>query len=751
MNDNHVHIYISVVTSLLGIAYPLLLQVIAQLEEKYTSENVVILFDKELEKNVFKYLLYFSLGFIALWTLQLKPIEIFEDFNFICNSAVILVVFSTIALVIAFFCFIRKILIYYTPTKFIEYLIKKHSKSKSKQRYFEVLSNMLLYSIKSQQTNLSLKLSEFFYTAFMVEREKKQNIPVVYPDLYYKIVYDSIEELAVLKDKKNYALEYRIAGGLWLLGELRGGEISKETYSWLWRNILIITRHEQEDMMFYYWKTVSQYYKYSLRPIYADYDYSNKISQIKNKDEVEKRKFERKKFIEFHYALGGLLLYKQMYNCIKRLFSYTMSEPPDYELLPETMDEIFNHYFTIMNPYDMEYLFISSKYPFSEQYSLDMDGVIKKWISSYMAILFLRQYTITPCSIVPRPLDYPNISSLKQKEIIIWIDTIDSFKKVVLEHLNDKNLFEKLNLSFVTGDWCKENNKIHPKDFFDEFKKQLQNKHSINIQNLPLSEYKIAKFNESTKQIIEEIFNDYSALKNPDITEENSDKWFVNGQRMLENREAFLEDSGVCYADFDSIAAYSLLENLKESIAYTFLLKKSKTYLLEPKNIFRAIDKLGIDDKFLIINFGVNLDFFNHLDLKVQFLTKEKYRNIPIINYSGTMYFNPSFFILRRDDLPNIIQIEIPSHIIEKYSPEKISDKLNLYTSVIDINKNKKIFDEYKQNKVDDELMRSVLLSIIISTEIRWKKKIEMIQITQHSEYWQSNGIPNNLNEIEPI
>ena len=49
--------YIYIVISLLGVAYPLLLQVIARLDEKYSSENIVELFDKEFEGKAFKILI----------------------------------------------------------------------------------------------------------------------------------------------------------------------------------------------------------------------------------------------------------------------------------------------------------------------------------------------------------------------------------------------------------------------------------------------------------------------------------------------------------------------------------------------------------------------------------------------------------------------------------------------------------------------------------------------------------------------
>lgn len=119
--------YIYIVIGLLGVAYPGLLQVIARLDEKYSSEKIVELFDREWESKAFPYSLYSSLGFIVLWSLKLPPLIKIDGLNFyIENSAAILVALNAILLVIFFVFFVKKILIYYTLTKFIPYLINKH-------------------------------------------------------------------------------------------------------------------------------------------------------------------------------------------------------------------------------------------------------------------------------------------------------------------------------------------------------------------------------------------------------------------------------------------------------------------------------------------------------------------------------------------------------------------------------------------------------------------------------------------------
>lgn len=125
--------YIYIIIGLLGVAYPILLQVVARLDEKYSSERIVELFNQEWESKAFPYSLYSSLFFIVIWSLNLQPLihtNCSLDY-LIENSAVLLIAINTILLVVFFFLYVKKILIYYSQTTLIPYLIKKHNESHS--------------------------------------------------------------------------------------------------------------------------------------------------------------------------------------------------------------------------------------------------------------------------------------------------------------------------------------------------------------------------------------------------------------------------------------------------------------------------------------------------------------------------------------------------------------------------------------------------------------------------------------------
>lgn len=742
--------YINTIIALLGLTYPILLQVIARLDEKYESQNIADLFKIEQEWMAFRYALVFSLIFVVIWSLKLEPLIQIERLNwFIENSATFLVSASTILLVVSFFFFVNKVLKYYTPYSLIPYLIKRHENSKSDVEYFPALSDLLLLSIKKQQTNLLRSLSDFFWIAFQKIRDKSTNKPVVYPDIYYETVHKAIEELAILKEKRNYMLEHRTSGGIWLIGELEEKELSEKTYKWLWRNLLIAIHYQQDDLIVDHWETCHQYYSFSLPSIYSEYGYdtSTDFFQVSNQEAVIKRDAERQRFIEFHYALGGLLTYKERYACIKRLFNHTHSEPPDYVLLPVSMNEIFKFYSDVRDPYKRKYSVISSQYSFPELGGLNADYEIKKWIMSYMAILFLRQYTITSYFTTMMPLGFPTVPST-QGEIKQWIDGIDFFKKLVTDHLQNKELLNTLNLDFITPQWCVENQKLYPITFIETFKSKLENDYNTNSQNLEISIEKVSQFENATKTIVESAIEKLQLINNNiSIQDDNYDKWYVHGQRMIQDKDAFSQNSEVHYVNFDSILASIVSRSLNEGLGEIFFRKTSKSYLLKPEDFFKAIDKLAIDESFVIVNFGINLEYFA-TQLKVYELTNGKYKNTNIYSFSGSQIANESLFVLKKSDLPNISTRPIGSEIITKYTLKKISENINLYASVIDLNKaEKEVFDENKNNKSDDELRKSVLMSIILTTEFKWKKNIEVVQLRQYSEYFQ-RGIVNKLEDV---
>jgi hypothetical protein len=742
-------VYTTIAISLLGVAYPILLQVISTLDEKYSSIKVVELFDKERPKKWFLYLLIGSLLAVLIWSFKLEPlIKVGALQPLIDNSAALLVIISAVSLVVTFFRLVERVFTYLTPIKFVTYLIMRHNRRTDGLEHFKALSDVFIHSIQKQNHNLSQTISRFLYDDFKREREKFGGAPVEYPDAYYLIVYQSIEDLAILKDKKNSALEYRTAGGIWLLGEIHGHAISEKTYAWLWRNLLLAIKYEQDDMIMYHWERAHQYATFALRhvqPIYTAGTF-----EISNQQEVDKRRKERKRFFEFHFALGGLLTYKRRYQLLTRMFSYTTSEPPRYELLPESMIEIFSWYAKFRDPYDSELSWISHRYPFPEMEGIRSDSLIVKWISAYISILFLRQYTIFPYLITMAPLAYPD-SPTRQSEKRKWIDGLDFFKKLVVDNLDNQILITTLGYAFITRAWCTSETKPYPLDLIDSFKAKLEADYEHAAVETELSPEKVAQFVTASKEIIETALDEFRFIQGVPTSTEETNKWFIDGLRTVQSKDSFAEQPEVHHIDFDKFLAFELARKIREGIGSTFLYVKNETYLLKGEDLFAAIDKLGLsNNEYLAITFGLDIsDYIAHRH--VAGLNAEDYNGLKIVSLPGSYLVRDSLFILKKCDLPIISTVELDEATRTKYPLQPLGLQYKIYASVLDLNAvSDEIRAEVQGHNADMEIRKSVLMNLPLKIEVSWKKSATIIQMIEFSEY-REVGTPHSLASVKAV
>ena len=750
MNLKETDLFWTAIITILSVAYPILFQVISQLEEKYSSDHIVELFKKEMVNKWFKRNLFIALISILVWYMGFEPFVDISGFQyFIDNSAEIIIVIFSVIVVINFLLLLEKVTTYVSPSKFTNYLIKIQSKSKEPSHYIDALGDMLIHTIKSQNQNASISISRYLYTAFQNERQKSKDNPVEYPEVYYRLVYRTIEELAIQKEKRNYPLESRTSGNIWLLGEFSSVEISELTYTWIWRNILLAINYEKDDYIINHWQTAHQYMSFSLDHIQREYGEGTERMKVINQNEIDKREKERQRFLDFHYALGGLLMYKQKYNCLRRLFEYTTSQPPKYELLPSSMGEVFFVYNRFRDPYELQFPWISSLYPFPDQEGINSGYVIKKWICSYTALLFLRQYSIQPYLITQRPLDFP-LPPKNRSEITKWIEGIEFFKQEVGLHLLNTSLLQQVNLDFISNEWCNINYKPIPLEFITNFKLKLEEKYQSSIESERLSEEKVKLFENNSGQIVSETIQRYLVINNKKTFYAEFDYWRIRGRIMPYSKDAFSESPEAHYFDFDNYLGKLISSQFIESIGKIFKLKLSNSYILHPKDIFKGIDKLKITKEHVIIGIGINLNIY--LDVfQIQGLCEKRYKETDIYLFDGSRAINGCFYVLKKDDLPHFSFLPLDEIEIEKYSLNPLDSNENIYYNVIDLNgatDELKIEAESMIN--NDEINKSVLLDIAFNFQVKWKKGITMVRISEYSEY-REKGLSNELSDLEEI
>ncbi len=323
--------------------------------------------------------------------------------------------------------------------------------------------------------------------------------------------------------------------GSWLLGEdFEEIPISVETYSWLWGNLYIICDNGKYVKM--YWATASQYFDLNLRYIPEEHEYGGETLIIKNKIQIDKRDKERKEFLEFHYALGGLLLYRKQYNSLNYALEYSQSQPPQYPLLPHSMAEIFKWFDNFRNEFVQVGIPIDTKYNFPELDNLGNRRKVIFWICSYICLLFIRQYTLQTYYIYQT---HTKMQSLPDDVIELnnWLESASYFERCLNKLIKNEELFSELEWSDIIREKKPEFEK-----FIYDLKEKIKEKIGLKKLNAPLSTEKVEKFKISTNEILTQTFNKYSAIFTSISAEQIDEelKMSIGGVRTLLTKSALL-------------------------------------------------------------------------------------------------------------------------------------------------------------------------------------------------------------------
>ena len=738
---------IPLIIAIFTFALPLLLQTAARIDDKYKSTLLIKSFRKEWRFNFFLWTLIVSLVIVLLWMLQIEsPIDNF----FINNSALISLAIFSIVLMIATICVIYLIYIYYVPEFLLNCLIKQYNKSKKEKAfYFESISKILFYSINKADEPLSRRLLQFYFDSFVKYRVGKENQIVEYPAEFYNGIFEA-NELLCKRERKtvssfNDSTLYEL-----FIDEYQHTVISEKTFSFLWMCHIQSLSYNKDDFIMSYWKKAHQYFNFFLES--KEKKYNEDYSKILNENEIQERGQERERFLEFHYALGGILLSRDKYGLIKQITSWTNQVPPKYVLVPETMEEVITRFMAVskINP-----VYYEQKYPFPNISGVNADSVIQMWIKRYIAILFLRQYVLYEYFVYSRTLDMPSLPQTLQEKRR-WNDELDSLKKIVDDYLTKKEVLKQLDLGGLSSPkWFTENNKTCPDDLINKYRQTIQDDIEQTKQTQGVDKDKKKKFEDATKHIISGTYKEYAELFGVTI-DKDYNNLFYKGRYQLMEKEAFANDQEVSYANFDTIVAETVSIELKRDMLNIFMLMSKSQYLLSEQVLFEAINKLELNkDDFSIIAIGVNLNYFKAIEKELKENNgKWRYNGIPIIEIWNTMneFFTQSFIIIKNEDLPCIIHNIISEEKLKKYKLENIDKSNNTYTSIINLNESEfsGVKDEVAKSSNLLDLSKKVLVCVDMSTEIRCKKSAKCLQLKVFSQFYDK-GIPNKLNNIKNI
>lgn len=738
-----IEICVAIDIAILGIAYPLLIDKISNIGQKYDSEYLPNVFDFEYpDKKItgkisfFQLILILTLLSFLFKIFPLEPIGYFKDNILIENSADILVFTLTLILTISFFYWVNKIMLFQgKASELLKYLINKYDNKKeddqSKTYLLKTINEFAIFAIEKQDIHLQESLLDFYFKQFHRFKENfQEDLGPEFPIDLYNVTNEIIETSIGNQNKKLKALEHRASSGTWLLGEsFKFAKISKSTYVWLWRNLITSSGHT--TLISNYWSSASQYFDYSLSGITPEYDQNG----ITNQPEINKVEVERNRFLEFNYALGGLLYYKDEYNTLKYILSFSQSQPPSYPLLPQTMDEIFYWFDQFSNEFKSRAEPIEYKYFFPEIDNLGISRNVAHNICLYISVLFVRQFTQQSIYVYQNFKIFHNLTNDLQ-ELYSYNDRLPYFKNCIETVLSNNTLLNRLKYEVKKEEII---------GTFDDLDKKIKEKIDITKLNANLSADKIQTFKNSTNQNIKGALEQYKTIVNKNDFKNVDDSIItsINGELIVSSKSSFT-DNDIPNMNFDSVYSEHIANNkIKYFLPNSFLLARTDKYLIERKQILAGFEKVIKDVKNKII-VAIRPSYESK-----QMIAESKFKDILIQIPSTNNHLNDTFFILDKKDLPIFESKDLPQKEIDKFSLTLLDENYRIYSNVIDINlpENSALKEEYS-TKDEKELKVLILISFILL--IKWKKdrKITMLSLTSP---FQERGIVNKIEELKEL
>ena len=350
-----VTIIINVIAALIGLSYPLFLQIIQGLDAKYHSVNIVNRFKKTVVYNAYNVLLVATFLWLVYIPFASEPPEAWRDSFFWNNSAHIIGILLLLVTVVLLICLSYKIWRYYNPHQLYEIVASKPEKIYNNPEKYKPFLDILKYSMLSGDKDLYLKCNTTFGECVGLSLKSMKGKEVVYPLNIYTTIEEAVQICGF--EKTLYPSlrhpELFIAALYDTFGETR---LSEQTYLRVWWGVKTLTDTKEKDNVINYWTFADQYATYKL------FYRSRELDENGRPNEEAQQDFFH--FQEFHHLFGSYLLYKEEYATLDTIYDFSTSSDDRKHLIPTSINDIVEHIIFVFNAIHAPF-YLEIHYPFN--------------------------------------------------------------------------------------------------------------------------------------------------------------------------------------------------------------------------------------------------------------------------------------------------------------------------------------------------------------------------------------------------
>ena len=611
---------ITIFAAVFGMAYPLILQAIERIDDKYTSSVLATDLRKRWQFRTFNVLIIICIICLPILAYIIEATDSIL-YKYIIVSIVTLLI---IALMIDVVFLVRQILIFYSPKELLEHLDDKNDKINANAlldlaRFAEKTDEFILYT-----SSLSIVLK------YILDEQKNANYEG--PVEYSKEVNDILAKIAKkVGDTSQNDERYNYVGLVPVIynNEIQG-RISAVIFLRMWEMVNRAAKSGNSGWFRDYWTYADQYYRFDIHDRSSEATIAN-----------------MKEFYHYHVMVGALLVYFKRYDWLRHILHFTNEMPARFALIPGTLIKITSE-LSYLEQLLSKPFGVSQKYQF---YGLDkgvrMDEAIVGYAYQYLALLIVRIWTYKDFNYnYANPLDLPlgSDDSIEANEDMI-INVVQLQKCV--ERWYDNGMINEFGFSNIPP--VKD-----VKDKLDEYivalkvkNKEIESRDEVDEHKAQVIKDEIIVGNAYSHSSVPMISDDwkpddsYIGYSTPVLVSQTLEKPFIT-----KGTNKSMGNFGNCLVttlNFELVNEYIRISRVQ--------MPSSIKYSINQRHVLDAIDKLDLPEDYMIVEWGNALNMYE--------LKKRLTYNDDEVSYNGRKILNlgmcgypACLWFVKEDDLP---------------------------------------------------------------------------------------------------
>lgn len=741
---------LSVLSTLFGLSYPLILSCIEKIDVKYHSTKLSARF---LEERVF-------IAFKGLLILNLIIAVVFPFLMDGCqHSRYLIAVQSVAAVIMVYFAFrlFNKVMTYYDASKLQKQILKdydeavKESKTEQEAKYFTQWSDLTAVLLASADENLVQSVYEKWYDYVARKFTVCEGKPLELDDYFYDAVTRINENLC-----KGERKPISVNNGNSLLTSLivYDSIVTDKTYRYLWRNLRLQMFYNRDEWIMAYWKSASQKYEFFMGEI-STFELDNKTRKNYTVEQVEERNRQREKFEEFHIMLCAMLLQQGKYELLEQMMFYTQSQPPSYPLVPSELAHILKLFGYLNEERLGDVIYYEERYPMPNMHGIT-GGKILGAANCYMALLFYRLYVLDypyGKEYVFQTMELPDNQAQLAKykrdlnTLNYWLDKIKN-NKVALTSIHVTNIDEIVGTTSGVESYGLQS----PKQIIESIMANIEKKLNDLKQHQPNDPVKTEALKQEVNRRLLMAMSPFGDIWGKRF---DRDKYYNLDSYVSQiyPNTAFQANPDVSHVGIEECVFGSLWHTFSHLFASFFYQERMHVdYTIDSGLLFDALDKLGVGENHFAIAFGIYMDYFMS---RVDGLVKEHdreycYRGMKIMLLDcPSQYFSKRIYIVPKEDRP-YIEFQDPSKEQKELMELVKYNQYGLWMSIQKVEGHENVLSEEYLKKLGNEKNMYSVFHALWAPKLFFKEQYEMICLKIHYKT-TDEGTADTIDRIKPF